>query len=170
MSSRAPADNATSASTPRAFGQVRKRRLAGSCPCGRDALPSAKRQLRGDTTALHRSAAVQSANDLPEGVLAADLAVTELEQIAPAYLDGLACDLRAADRPLRDSLIAADPVAIVAVPDVRDPLESGLDSRSNLVLAHQPPPARCRPAGHVKYAVLGEEGHDRVDVVGVERV
>ena len=53
--------------------------------------------------------------------------------------------------------------------DVGDPVEARLDPLANLLLALEPPASRPRPR-HLHDAVLGEEGHDRVDVVGVERV
>src|SRR5262249_54485344 len=91
-------------------------------------------------------------------------------QVAPAHLDALARVLRPADRPLRDAAIAAQEVAIVPVLDVRDAVEARLDPLPDLLLAHEPPAAGSGPARHVQDAVLAEEGHDRVDVVGVERV
>src|SRR4051812_27493429 len=115
-------------------------------------------------------AAVLSLDDLPEGVLAADLAVGELEEVAPAHLDVLPGQLSAADRPLRDPAVTARPVALVAVLDVRDPVEPRLDPFAHLLLADQAAPSRRGTARHVEHAVLAEERHHLVDVVGVEGV
>jgi hypothetical protein len=59
---------------------------------------------------------------------------------------------------------------VVAVLDVRDAVEPRLEALPDLLLADQSVPARRRPARRVEHAVVGEERHDRVDVVGVERV
>ena len=75
-----------------------------------------------------------------------------------------------AERPLGHGAVAADPVAVVAVVDVGNAVEPRLDPLPDLLPAHQPPTSRSGPAWHVHDAILGEEGHDRVDVVGVERV
>ena len=77
--------------------------------------------------------------------------------------------LRAADRPLRYAAVAGGPMAVVAVVDVGDPVEARLDSSRTCCLPIRRGPRR-RPARHVEDTVLGEERHDRVDVVGVERV
>jgi hypothetical protein len=61
-------------------------------------------------------------------------------------------------------------VALVVVDDVGDPVEPRPEPGADLLLADQPLPAGRRPARGVEHAVLGEEGHDRVEVVGVERV
>ena len=68
-----------------------------------------------------------SVDDLPEGVLATDPVVRELEQVAAAHLDGFARDLGATDRPFGYAAITACPMAIVAVVDIWNPVESGLD-------------------------------------------
>jgi hypothetical protein len=91
---------------------------------------------------LRMEAAARSVDDLPEGILAADLPVDELEQVASAHLNGLACPLRPAKRPLRDAAVTADPVGVVAVVDVRNPVEPGLDPFPNLRL-----PTSRRPPG-----------------------
>src|SRR5215213_10528538 len=115
-------------------------------------------------------AAVVSVDDLPEGVLPADLAVGELKEVAPADLDALPRRLGAADRPLRYAAVTAGPMAIIAVVNIGDPIEPGLDARPNLLFADETTPAWGGSAWHVQDAVLGEERHHRVDVVGVERV
>src|SRR3954454_15593256 len=89
-----------------------------------------------------REAAVVSVDDLPEGVLTADLAVAELEDVAPADLDVLPRQLGPADRPLRYPAVTACPVAVVAVLDVRDPVEPRLDPFPNPLPADQTAPSR----------------------------
>src|SRR5215207_9347467 len=99
----------------------------------------------------------RSVDDLPERVLAADLAVCELEQVAPAHLDGLSRDPGAADRPLRHTAVTACPVAVVAVADVRNPVEPRLDPFPNLLPADHALSSRRRPARRVEAAVFGDE-------------
>jgi hypothetical protein len=109
--------------------------------------------------------------DRPERVLAGDLAVDELEQVATAHLDALARHLRAAECPLGYSAVTPDPVAIVAVVEVRDAVEPRLEPFTDLRQAHHPPPpSGRRTAWHVEDAILAEAGHDRVEIAGVERV
>ncbi len=127
--------------------------------------PSADRN-EADADTPFRSGSV---DDLPERILAADSAVDELEKITPSDFDGLAGQLRAAEGPLRHGAITADPVAAVAVVDVRNAVEPRLDPCPHLLAAHQPPASRRWPARHVENTILGKEGHDCVDIVGVER-
>jgi hypothetical protein len=54
--------------------------------------------------------------------------------------------------------------------DVRDPVEPRLESLPDLLLADESVAARSRPARRIEDTIVGEQGHDRVDVVGVERV
>src|SRR4051812_2110611 len=118
------------------------------------------RRAAGTPRVDRAAGAPRSLHDLPERVLPADPAAGELEEVAPADLDRLAGPLRAADRPLRDAAVPADPVAVVAVVDIGDAVEARLDPRPDLIATHQPPPSRPGPARHVEHAVLGEEGHD----------
>src|SRR3954469_23326514 len=81
--------------------------------------------------------------DLPERVLACErVVVSEGPQVAAAHFDSLALDRRSADRPLRDAAAAGDEVIVVAVMDVRDPLEARHEPTADLVLAHE-----ARPPG-----------------------
>src|SRR3954470_23427962 len=116
------------------------------------------------------SSATVSVDDLPVGVLAADLTIGELEQVAPAHFDRLTCRFGPTDRPLGHPAITARPVTVLAVLDVRDPVESRLKSPSDLLLADQSVSARRWPTRRVEQAVLSEERHDRVEVMGVECV
>src|SRR3954451_6704320 len=101
-----------------------------------------------------------SVDDLPEGVLTADLAVGELEEVAAADFDGLPGRLGTADRPFGHAAVAARPMAVILVPDVGNPVEPRLDPRPDLVPAGHSTPSRPGSARHVQHAVLGEEGHD----------
>ena len=102
-------------------------------------------------SAAHRRGrpGLAAVDDLPEGILPSDLPVRELEQVTPAHLDGLARSLSPANRPLGDAAVTAEPVGVVAVVDVRNPVEPGLNPLPNLLLAHQAPPSRSGPARHV---------------------
>src|SRR4051812_9728556 len=96
-----------------------------------------------------------SFQDLPEGVLAADPPVDELEQVTPAHLDAFPGSLGAAERPLGDAAVTTGPMPVVAVVDVRDTLEPRCDPSPDLLLAHHLLPSRRRPARQLKDAVLG---------------
>src|SRR5207249_20603 len=79
-----------------------------------------------------------------------------------------AVDRRPADRPLGDPAVAADEVIVGPVVHVRNPLEPGGEPPPNLLLADEAAPPRVRAAWGVEDAVIGERGHDRVEVVSVE--
>jgi hypothetical protein len=87
--------------------------------------------------ASRMKAAARSVDDLPERILPADLAVDELEQVAAAHLNGFACSPPAPKRPFGDGAVTTQPVVVVAVVDVRNAVEPGLDPFSNLLLADQ---------------------------------
>src|SRR5688572_20294685 len=94
-----------------------------TCPISAAATMSGHSSAETIRSAPLRGGAGSSVDDLPERVLAADPAAGELEQVAPAHLDRLARRLGPADRPLGSAAVAACPVAIMLVADVRDPVE-----------------------------------------------
>ena len=81
----------------------------------------------------------------------------------------LTVDGRAADRPLRDAAVAASEVVVVSVVDVRDAFEACRQPASHLLLADEATTPAIGSARGLEDAVLGEVGHDRVEVVLVER-
>src|ERR1700754_2521764 len=102
-------------------------------------------------------------DDLPVRVLANDLAVRELEQVAAADLDPLAVRARAGQEPLRAAAVAGEPVARVAVVDVRDAGEAAGETLTHALPPFEPAAPRLRPARHLEHALVGEEAHHRVD-------
>src|SRR4051795_10477927 len=107
--------------------------------------------------------------ELPERVLPGDRVVgSERPQVAAPHLDPLALDGRPADRPFRQPSVATDEVAVAFVVDVGDALEARGQPSAHLALADEPPAPRVGAARGLEHAVLGEVGHDRVEVVTVE--
>src|SRR4029079_2851191 len=154
-------DPTTTNAAPAAVSAARREATAAQCSF----LPVCDFTSRVDHS---RPAGHTSIDHLPEGVLAADLVAVELEQVAAAHLDGLTVQLSAANRPLGYAAVTARPVALVAVADVRDPIEPRLDPFSDLLLTDQVAPSGRRPAGRVQDTIFSEERHDSVDIVSVE--
>src|SRR4051812_15763111 len=88
-------------------------------------------------------------HELPVGVLADDLAVPELEQVAAAHLDALAVRAGAGQEPLGAAAIAGEPVPGVAVADVGDAGEAARESLAHALAALQPSSPRILAPGHL---------------------
>src|SRR5215216_1888706 len=109
--------------------------------------------------------------DLPERVLACEPAVlSKGPKVAAPDFDPLALDRRPAYRPLRNATAAASEVVVVAVLDIRDAFEAGRQPPTHFILAYETPPPRIGPARGFEDTAVSEVGHDRVEVVSVERV
>jgi hypothetical protein len=61
-------------------------------------------------------------------------------------------------------------VAVVAVVHVGDPGEARAEAVADRLAAGEPRAVRVRAAGRLEHAVVGEEAHDPVEIVAVERV
>ena len=61
-------------------------------------------------------------------------------------------------------------MAVVAVVDVGDAGEPRGETLAHLLTSLEPPTPRLGPARQLENAVVGEEAHDRVEVVRVEGV
>jgi hypothetical protein len=78
--------------------------------------------------------------------------------------------LRAADRPFGNGAITARPVAVVAVVDVRNPVEPRLNPLPDLCLPTSRSPPGAGPRGMSRTQSSVKKRHDRVDIMRVERV
>src|SRR5574338_1028641 len=109
-------------------------------------------------------------DDLPEGVLLDDQPVAEGPQVAAADLEAHAIGGGAGQGPLGSAAVAGDEVIVLAVVHVRDAGEAGGQALAHGGLALEPPAGRGGGARREGDGVIGEEGHDRVQVVAIERV
>ena len=75
---------------------------------------------------------------------------------------------RARQGPLGCAAVAVDEVLILLVPDVGDPGESRGEALADLLAADPPGTPRLRPPRPFEDRVVGEMGHDPVEVVLVE--
>ena len=107
--------------------------------------------------------------DLPERVLHHDLTVAEGPQVAAADLDAMAVGRRARERPRRRAAVAVDEVRVVAIADVRDPGEARRERLADRLLADEPRAPRVAAARSLEHGVVGDVGHDPVEVVLIER-
>jgi hypothetical protein len=111
--------------------------------------------------------------DLPEAVLALDQPVgVASPDVAAAHLHCDSVDGRACDRPLRHPTCPAGEVVVVAVVDVRNALEARCEAPAYLFLADETAAPAVNSAWRLEDAPLSKVGmgHDRVEVVPVERV
>ena len=109
-------------------------------------------------------------DDLPVRVLPHDLASAELPVVAPTDPQPPSFGGRAGEQPFRDTEVSLHPVTILAVMDVREPREARRQGVPDGRSPGEPCAPRVWSPRHVERAVVGEERHDRVEIVGVEGV
>src|SRR5688572_5616417 len=110
----------------------------------------------------------RSFHDLPERILARDLAIGELEQVHAAHFEPLPRDRRARERPFRDTEVAAGPVLVLPVMHVRNSLEALGQPCSDLLLPDVPIAPWSGTARHVEHTIVCEIAHDGVQIVTIE--
>ena len=93
-----------------------------------------------------------------------------VQRSQPRTLEALSVDRSAAECPLGDSTLSGDEVAVALVADVGYAREAGPQTLRYRLLPLEPPTPRILTARCFEDAVLGEEGHDRVEIVPVEAV
>src|SRR5262245_57958676 len=107
-------------------------------------------------------------DDLPIRILARDLAVPKLPMVASADTNVASIEGGSGQKPFGDAEIAGDPMPIVAVVDVGETLEARGERLSHGGFANEARAPGLRPARHVERAVIGEEFHDRIEIMCVE--
>ena len=91
----------------------------------------------------------------------------ERPEVAATNLEALSVDRCASQRPFGDSTLSGDEVAVALVADVGYAREAGPQTLRYRILPLEPPTPRSLTARCFKNAVLGEEGHDRVEISAV---
>src|SRR4029079_17583620 len=91
------------------------------------------------------------------------------EKVAPADLNPNACGRRrAAQRPPRNPSVTCNDVLIIAVVYIRDASKPQVKSFSHSSCADEATAPGKGPPGRLIHAVLSEEAHYGIQVVGVE--
>src|SRR5512143_1673787 len=109
-------------------------------------------------------------DDLPVRVLPDDLSVAKLPMVTAAHADATALRRRAGQKPLGDAEVATDPVPVITIVDIRKSSEARCQRLAHGGFAREALSPRLWPTGHVQGAIVGEELHDHVEIVGVECV
>src|SRR5215470_15195953 len=107
-------------------------------------------------------------DDLPVRVFPRHRAAPELPVVAAAHPHRLAVGTRSREEPFRDAEVPADPVAIVVVVHVGQSLETRGEAFAHGRLARVALAPGLGSARHLQRAVLGEELHDRVEIMSIE--
>src|SRR4029078_9925243 len=96
--------------------------------------------------------------------------ILEFPVVAPAHADVAAIERGAGQQPFGDAKGAADPMPVFAVVNIRETSESRRERLPHLRFAYEARAPRLRSARHIERAIVGEELHDRVEIMIVARV
>jgi integrase-like protein len=121
----------------------------------------------GVRTQLHAAGAL---DDLPIGVLADDLAASELEQVTTTNRNRLPLRRCPGQEPLRPAALSGYPMAVVAVVDIGNTSKPASKPLPNLVPPLEPSSPWFRSTRHLQDAVIREEAHHRANVVRIESI